>query len=129
MEHLLGLMIAFVQHKLYQMFYRGDPELLKGIFNDIAKEWKKFFEPGKNVHVYNMSDEVREFAKDYCGVWQKWLRSTTDRPGEKYNFNYIRIPRPAQSKALAKRKAVDKSNDNNLKEGEEESTKKKKSKM
>jgi hypothetical protein len=70
MEHLLGLTIALNQHELNQMFYRGDPELLKEIFNNIAKEWKKFFKPGKNVHVYNMSDEGKgllQFMAEMAG--------------------------------------------------------------
>lgn len=116
LELLLGLTIACVQHELWQLFYRGNPDVLKSVFTEMAKEWKKFFEPGKNVEVYNMSDGVREFAQDYCKALQNMLRNNKDRPGEKYNFNYIRIPRPGRSKALMEKKrkaAVDNNNEDN----------------
>ena len=89
------------------MLDRGNPERLKLVFGEIAKEFKKFFEPGKNTVVYNVSDEIREFANTWCGALQLMLKSTEKTHGkgdEKYNFNYIRIPRPAQSKALLAKK-------------------------
>ena len=106
-EHLIGLVIACVRHELHSMLDRGNPERLKLVFGEIAKEFKKFFEPGKNTVVYNVSDEVREFANKWCGALQLMLKSTEKTHGkgaEKYNFNYIRIPRPAQSKALLAKK-------------------------
>ena len=110
-EHLIGLVIACVRHELHSMLDRGNPERLKLVFGEIAKEFKKFFEPGKNTVVYNVSDEIREFANQWCGALQLMLKSTEKTHGkgaEKYNFNYIRIPRPAQSKALlAKKRKTD----------------------
>ena len=81
----------------------------------MAKEWKRFFEPSKNTQVYNVSDEVREFAKEYCQGMKHLLKNADgNRPGDKFNFNYIRIPRPNQSKALlAKRKAPEQEVNNN----------------
>ena len=109
MEHLLGLMMACVQHELHSLLDRGNPQRLKVVFADIAKEWKKFFEPGVNTSVFNISDGVREFAQSYCKAFQSMLKNTDKSHYEgatKYNFNYIRVPRPNQSKALmAKRKA------------------------
>ena len=106
-EHLLGLTIAMVGHELHSLLDRGNPERLKKVFGEMAKEWKKFFEPGKNTTVYNVSDDVRQYAKVYCGSLQLMLKSTDKTHGEgatKYNFNYIRIPRPAQSRALLAKK-------------------------
>ena len=106
-EHLIGLVIACVRHELHSMLDRGNPERLKLVFGEIAKEFKKFFEPGNNTVVYNVSDEVREFANIWCKALQSMLKSTEKTHGkgaEKYNFNYIRIPRPAQSKALLAKK-------------------------
>eukprot|EP00578_Thalassiosira_sp_NH16_P031168 CAMPEP_0181080700 /NCGR_PEP_ID=MMETSP1071-20121207/2707_1 /TAXON_ID=35127 /ORGANISM="Thalassiosira sp., Strain NH16" /LENGTH=325 /DNA_ID=CAMNT_0023162195 /DNA_START=97 /DNA_END=1074 /DNA_ORIENTATION=- len=106
-EHLLGLTMAMVRHEMHALLDRGNPERLELVLGDIAKEWKKFFEPGKNITVYNVSDDVREFAKDYCGALQLMLKSTDKTHGKgtpKYKFNYIRIPRPAQSRALLAKK-------------------------
>lgn len=131
MEHLLGLMLACVNHKLQPLLDRGDPKRLKLVFGEIAKEWKKFFEPGKNITVYNISDDVRKLANMYCKAFQSMLKEGAT----KYNFNYIHIPRPAQSKALlAKRKPSNNDdedgddgsrNNKNLKRDENESVAKK----
>ena len=45
MEHLLGLMMACVQHELHSLLDRGNPARLKQVFADIAKEWRSSLNP------------------------------------------------------------------------------------
>lgn len=102
-EHLLGLTLAIKWHGLGPFLCRGNPESGRGIFAEIAKEWKKCFD--RDPSVYNLSDDadagdIQEFAKDCCKGVQDILKKVHETHGEhatKYNFNYIRIPRPSRA--------------------------------
>ncbi|KAL7545468.1 hypothetical protein ACHAWF_008819 [Thalassiosira exigua] len=99
-EHLLGLTFAIGNHGLRPFLERGDPDSGRWIFGEIAKQWKKFFD-------HNINDPIRQVAMVYCDAVQKMLKNAQKDYGDyvtKYNFNYIRIPRPKRTKAAQAQK-------------------------
>jgi len=107
-KHLLGLTVAIRRHGLVAFLQRGDPESGRSIFAGIAKEWKKFNEVDLDPSAYNISDDFRKFARDYCEGLQQMLKNAQETHGEyatKYNFNYIRIPRPKRANNAQKENA------------------------
>ena len=106
--HLLfGLLLAMRNHGLYDTLDRGDPHLLRSIFGEMAKEFKRFNEE-RYADEYDVSDELRKLINDNCKEFQTMLRSTKktiSEYAETYTFNYIRIPRAARSKERTRRTA------------------------
>ena len=112
-HHLFGLLMAMRTHGLYETLDRGDPHLLRSIFGELAKEFKRFNEE-KYADEYHVSDDLRKLINLHCKGFQTTLKSTkktVSEYAETYTFNYIRIARAARSKENSangeKRKSAD----------------------
>ncbi|KAL7442217.1 hypothetical protein ACHAXM_008232 [Skeletonema potamos] len=100
--HLLGWVIAVVNHGIGALLERGDPDRNRILFKNVAEELKKIFK--QDTAALGIENNLRDFAITWCGHMQKMLKSVKKEYGEyaeNYSFNYLYKPRPKKADSAA----------------------------